>query len=91
MLKFCSTGPTVARGVSGGGSGFRVGWREAGGGDDFFFRGFSSGAGGAGPGWALGYVQWGLNSFLGLPNFLRSKVLSCLATREVSFIYHVYK
>ena len=56
-----------------------------------FFRGFSSGAGGAGPGWALGYVQWGLNSFLGLPNFLRSKVLSCLATREPSFIYHVYK
>ena len=64
MLKFCSTGPTVARGVSGGGSGFRVGWREAGG-DDFFFSGvfFWCWRGGAGLG--IGLCSMGFKQFPG--------------------------
>ena len=42
------SGPAVARGVFGAGSGFRVGWRAvAGGGLVSVFRGFSTSVGGA--------------------------------------------
>ena len=39
--------------------------------------------------WAI--ILWGLDTFLIFPNFLRSLVLSRLATREATGIYHVCK
>ena len=41
--------------------------------------------------WALGYLPWNLDTFLKFPSFLRSYILSRLATREATCIYHVYK
>ena len=67
-----------ARGVSGAGSGFRVGWRAAGGGGGlhFCFPGvfcwyWPSVRFGGGTGhWAV--ILWGLDTFLIYSNFLRS-------------------
>ena len=57
----------VARGVFGAGSGFRVGWRAAGGGGLIsVLPGFSAGVGGAfvsAGGWAVGYHSMGFRQF----------------------------
>ena len=83
----------VARGIFGAGSGFRVGWRIAGGGGWFPLA--LGGGGGFNFGGGAGHcatILWGLDTFLISPNFLRSlEVLCRSATREVTRIYHVYK
>ena len=86
---------SMAHGVFGTGSCFRVEWRTAGGSWVSVFRGVSAGAGRGfhfrgGPGrWAV--IPWGLGNFLIFPNFLGSLDLGCSATREATCTYCVYK
>ena len=50
----------------------------------------NSGYFGGGTGhWVI--ILWSLDTFLIFPNFLRPLVVSRLATREATRIYHVYK
>ena len=53
----------MAHGVSGTGSGFRVGWRAAGGEFTFYFSISSSIAFILAGGWALGYYSMGFRQF----------------------------
>ena len=61
--------PAVGRGVSGAGSGFRVGWPTTGRVLLFFLCLFAS-IGGGGGRWAI--ILWGSGTFLIFPSFLRS-------------------